>query len=83
MFVDEPVLHLLACPGGFSQKREARFEGWIEEETADRNAPPHLGPAVAFHQMAYDLLQRDAVQWIAWMKVGSGHLAGLKADAPQ
>jgi hypothetical protein len=37
------------------------------EETADRDAAPHLCPPVPVDQFFDDGLQRDAVQRISWM----------------
>ncbi len=65
----------LARPGRVPQKREAGLHGWVVEETADRNAPPHLGPPIPLDQLTDDSLQREAVQWVAGMGDGCSGMA--------
>jgi len=72
---DKPPFDLLARPGRVPQKREAGLHGWVMEETADRDATPHLGPPIPLDQSADDGLQRDAVQWVAGMGDGRSGMA--------
>ena len=67
---EKPPFDLLARPGRFPQKREAGLHAWVMEETADRDATPHLGPPMPLDQLADDGLQRDPVQRIAGMGEG-------------
>jgi hypothetical protein len=64
---DVPSFDPLPRPGGFSEKREAGFHAGVVEETADRDATPHLGPPIPLDQFLNDGLQRDPVQRIAGM----------------
>jgi hypothetical protein len=67
---EKPPFDPLARPGRFPQKREAGLHAWVMEETADRDATPHLGPPMTRNQLADNGLQRDAVQWIVGMGDG-------------
>jgi hypothetical protein len=65
---DVPPFDPLSRPGRFSEKREAGFHARVVEETADRDATPHLGPSVPLDQFLDDGFQRDSVQRIAGMR---------------
>ena len=65
---DKPRFDFLARPGRFPQEGQAGLHTRIVEETTDWNAPPHFRPAVSLHELFYNRLQCDAVQWIAGMK---------------
>ena len=65
---DVPPFDPLSRPGRFSEKREAGFHAGVVEETADRDATPHLGPSIPLDQFPDDGLQRDPVQRIAGMR---------------
>ena len=65
---DVPPFDPLSRPGRFSEKREAGFHAGVVEETADRDATPHLGPPIPFDQFLDNGLQRDPVQRIAGMR---------------
>ena len=65
--VDEPVFHLLPCPGGFAQEREAGLHRRIELETTDGDAPPHLAPAIPLDKLIENVFQRYTMQRIAGM----------------
>ena len=67
LLLDEPVFDLLACPRRLAQKREAGLYRRIESKRADRNPPPEFAPAMPLDELIDDVLQRDAVQWIARM----------------
>ena len=67
---EKPPFDPLARPGRFPQKREAGLHAWGVEETADRDATPHLGPPMPRNQLADDGRQRDPVQRIAGMGEG-------------
>jgi len=64
---DVPPLDSLSCPGRFSKKREAGFHAGVVEETADRDATPHFGPAKPLDQFLEDGFQCNPVQRIAGM----------------
>ena len=64
---DVPPFDPLSRPGRFPEKRETGFHTGIMEETADRDATPHLGPAISFDQFFDDGFQRNPVQRIAGM----------------
>ena len=64
---DVPPFDPLSRPGRFPEKCEAGFHTGIVEETADRDAMPHLGPAISFDQFLDDGFQRNPVQRIAGM----------------
>ena len=64
---DEPVFHLFSRPRCLAQKREAGFHRGIELETADRDPPTHLAPAVPLDQLIQDALQRNAMERITRM----------------
>jgi len=64
---DVPPLDPLPCPGRFPEKRETGFHAGIVEETADRDATPHLGPPIPLDQFLDDGFQPNPVQWIAGM----------------
>lgn len=66
-FGDVPIFDPLARPGGFAQEGEAGFHRWIQLEAADRNAPPHLTPAMLLDELIEDVFQRDALQGVAGM----------------
>ena len=65
---DVPPFDPLSRPGCFSEKREAGFHAGVVEETADRDATPHLGPSIPLDQFLDDAFQRDPVQRIAGMR---------------
>lgn len=65
---DVPPFDPLSRPGRFSEKREAGFHAGVVEETADRDATPHLGPSIPLDQFLDDGFQRDPVQRIAGMR---------------
>ena len=65
---DVPPFDPLSRPGRFSEKREAGFHAGVVQETADRDATPHLGPAIPLDQFLDDSFQRDPVQRIAGMR---------------
>ena len=65
---DVPPFDSLSRPGRFSEKREAGFYAGVVEETADRDATPHLGPPIPLDQFLDDGFQRDSVQRIAGMR---------------
>jgi len=65
---DVPPFDPLPRPGRFAEKREAGFHAGVVEETADRDAAPHLGPPIPLDQLLDDGLQRDPVQRIAGMR---------------
>ena len=65
---DVPPFDPLSRPGRFSEKREAGFYTGVVEETADRDATPHLGPPIPLDQFLDDGFQRDPVQRIAGMR---------------
>jgi hypothetical protein len=80
---DIPPLDPLPCPGRFSEKREAGFYAGVVEETADRDATPHLGPPIPLDQFLDDGFQRDPVQRIAGMRNTHERIAndmGLMAE---
>jgi hypothetical protein len=80
---DIPPFDPLPCPGRFSEKREAGFYAGVVEETADRDATPHLGPPIPLDQFLDDGFQRDPVQWIAGMRHTHERIAndmGLMAE---
>ena len=72
---EKPPFDLLARPGRFPQKREAGLHAWVMEETADRDATPHLGPPMPLDQLVDDGFQRDPVQRIAGMGDGRSGMA--------
>jgi len=53
--------------GGFSDKCETGFHAGIVEETADRDATPHLGPAIPLDQFFDDGFQCYPMQRIEGM----------------
>ena len=65
---DIPPFDPFPRPGRFSEKREAGFHAGVVEETADRDATPHLGPSIPLDQFLDDGFQRDPVQWVAGMR---------------
>jgi hypothetical protein len=65
---DVPPFDPLSRPGRFSKKREAGFHAGVVEETADRDATPHLGPPIPLDQFLDDGFQCDPVQRIAGMR---------------
>jgi hypothetical protein len=65
---DIPPFDPLPRPGRFSEKGKAGFHAWVVEETADRDATPHLGPPIPLDQCLDDGLQRDPVQRVAGMR---------------
>jgi hypothetical protein len=67
LLFDEPRFDLLACPRCFAQKRKTGLDARIELETPDWDATPHLAPTMPLDQLIENVLQRDAVQWIAGM----------------
>ena len=64
---DVPPFDPLPRPRRFSEEREAGFHTGVVEETADRDATPHLGPSIPLDQFLDDSFQRDPVQRIAGM----------------
>jgi hypothetical protein len=64
---DVPPFDPLPRPGRFSEKSEAGLHAGVVEETADRDATPHLGPPITLDQFLDDGLQRDPVQRITGM----------------
>jgi len=64
---DVPPFDPFPRPGRFSEKREAGFHAGVMEETADRDAAPHLGPTIPLDQFFDDGLQRNPMQRIAGM----------------
>jgi hypothetical protein len=65
---DIPPFNPLPRPGRFSEKRKAGFHAGVVEETADRDATPHLGPPKSLDQFLDDGFQRDPVQRISGMR---------------
>ena len=61
---DEPILYALARPRRFSQECEAGFDGGVVAETADGNAAPQHGPAMALYKLVQDAFQRNTVQGV-------------------
>jgi len=64
---DVPPFDSLPRPGRFPEKRETGFHAGIVEETADRDATPHLGPTIPFDQFLDNGFQCNPVQRIARM----------------
>ena len=58
---DVPPFDPFPRPGRFTEKREAGFHAGVVEETADRNAATHLGPAMPLDQFLDNGLQCDPV----------------------
>lgn len=67
MVVFIPSFDLSAGPRSFAQKGQARLDTGIELEAADRDVPAHDFPAVPFHKVQKNRLERDAMQRIAGM----------------
>lgn len=65
---DVPSFDPLSCPGRFAEKGEAGFHARVVEETTDRDAFSHLGPAILLDQFRNDGLKRDPVQGIAGVR---------------
>ena len=66
--LNEPIFHLLARPGGFSQKCETGLYRRIQLKAAYGNTPSHLFPSVPPDELIKDVLQRDTMQRIAGMR---------------
>jgi len=49
-----PPFNPLPGPGSFAEKRETGFHAGVVEETADRDAAPHLGPPIALDEFRDD-----------------------------
>ena len=49
-----PPFDPLPGPGRFAEKRETRFHAGIVEETADRDAAPHLDPPILLDEFRDD-----------------------------
>lgn len=79
---NKPRLDFLARPGCFPQEGKTGLHTRVMEKATDRDAPPHLCPAVLLDQFFYDGLKRDAVQWIAGMKRGRRHGGGRVKVCP-
>ena len=80
---DVPPLNPLSRPGCFAEECETGFHAGVVEETADRDAPPHLGPPMPLDQLFDDGLKRDPVQRIAWVRSAHERMAndmGLMAE---
>jgi hypothetical protein len=80
---DVPPFDPLPRPGRFSEKGEAGLYAGVVEETADRDATPHLGPPITLDQFLDDGLQRDPVQRITGMRNAHEPMAndmGLMAE---
>jgi hypothetical protein len=80
---DVPPLDSLTRPGRFPEKRETGFHAGIVEKAADRDATPHLGPAISLDQFFDNGFQRNPVQRIAGMGKTHDRMAngmGLMAD---
>lgn len=56
-----PPFDPFSRPGRFSEKREAGFHARVVEETADRDAAPHLGPPKPHDEFCDDGLQCNSV----------------------
>ena len=78
---DEPVFDFFPGPGGFAQEGETGFEGGIELETTDGDAPAHFQPPMPLHQGIDDGFQGDAVQGIARMFLGCRFGHGESLDS--
>ena len=80
---DVPPFDSLSRPGRFPEKRETGFHTGIMEETADRDATPHLGPTIPLDQFLDNGFQRNPVQRIAGMGMIHDRMAngmGLMAE---
>lgn len=53
-----PILELLSRPRRSSQKREAGFDGGVEQETTDLNFGSESRPAMAFHHLSEHSFER-------------------------
>lgn len=62
-----PLLNSFPGPGSFPKKGEAGFNSGIKFETTDRDAPPHLQPAILLDQLLEDVFQGDTKQGIPGM----------------
>ena len=55
VFIREvPPFDPLPGPGRFAEERETGFYAGVVEETADRDAAPHLGPPILFDEFCDD-----------------------------
>jgi hypothetical protein len=55
VFIREvPPFDPLPGPGRFAEKRETGFHAGVVEETADRDAAPHLGPPILLDEFLED-----------------------------
>ncbi len=64
---DVPPFDSFARPWCFPKERETGFHAGVMEKTADRNATPHLGPAIPLNQFFDDGFQSNSVQRIVGM----------------
>ena len=74
LFHNKPGFYFLTGPRCFPKKGKTRFHARIVKKATYGNTRSHLGPAMAFHQLFHDRLERNSVERVPRMKSGRWHI---------